>query len=104
MVLQPGRDDVEVPGQVWIWELCVGEKRHGGRRNTRLQVSQGQTGMTRDEPFHTLSPCSLLRLPKGKWNSSNGVEEKETWAEEDELFDVQGKPEVLPGLVAPADV
>lgn len=46
--------------------------------------------MTQDE---CLIPClsSLRRLPKGKWNSSNGVEEKETWVEEDELFDVQGK-------------
>uniref|UniRef100_A0A452QCG6 Telomeric repeat binding factor 2 n=1 Tax=Ursus americanus TaxID=9643 RepID=A0A452QCG6_URSAM len=31
------------------------------------------------------------KVPKGKWNSSNGVEEKETWVEEDELFQVQGK-------------
>ncbi|XP_011380880.1 telomeric repeat-binding factor 2 [Pteropus medius] len=29
------------------------------------------------------------KVPKGKWNSSNGVEEKETWVEEDELFHVQ---------------
>uniref|UniRef100_A0A4X1SGC4 Telomeric repeat-binding factor 2 n=1 Tax=Sus scrofa TaxID=9823 RepID=A0A4X1SGC4_PIG len=28
------------------------------------------------------------KVPKGKWNSSNGVEEKETWVEEDELFQV----------------
>lgn len=41
--------------------------------------------------FYTLSSLSLLRVPKGKWNSSNGVEEKETWVEEDELFHVQGK-------------
>ncbi|XP_028931161.1 telomeric repeat-binding factor 2 isoform X2 [Ornithorhynchus anatinus] len=27
---------------------------------------------------------------KGKWNSSNGVEEKDTWIEEDDLFQVQG--------------
>lgn len=33
------------------------------------------------------------KLPKGKWNSSNGVEEKETWVEEDELFDVQAAPD-----------
>nr|XP_054367248.1 telomeric repeat-binding factor 2 isoform X3 [Mirounga angustirostris] len=31
------------------------------------------------------------KVPKGKWNSSNGVEEKETWVEEDELFQVQEK-------------
>ncbi|XP_073883611.1 telomeric repeat-binding factor 2 isoform X7 [Macaca fascicularis] len=29
------------------------------------------------------------KVPKGKWNNSNGVEEKETWVEEDELFQVQ---------------
>ncbi|XP_036881350.1 telomeric repeat-binding factor 2 isoform X5 [Manis javanica] len=33
------------------------------------------------------------RLPKGKWNSPNGVEEKETWVEEDELFQVQAPDE-----------
>ena len=44
--------------------------------------------------FYTLSsPWFYLRVTKGKWNSSNGVEEKETWVEEDELFQVQGKPE-----------
>ncbi|XP_063103640.1 telomeric repeat-binding factor 2 isoform X2 [Cavia porcellus] len=30
------------------------------------------------------------KVSKGKWNSSNGVEEKETWIGEDELFQVQG--------------
>ncbi|XP_076961802.1 telomeric repeat-binding factor 2 [Callospermophilus lateralis] len=29
------------------------------------------------------------KVSKRKWNSSNGVEEKETWVEEDELFQVQ---------------
>ncbi|XP_063510553.1 telomeric repeat-binding factor 2 isoform X3 [Pongo pygmaeus] len=33
------------------------------------------------------------KVPKGKWNSSNGVEEKETWVEEDELFQVQAAPD-----------
>ncbi|XP_039077935.1 telomeric repeat-binding factor 2 isoform X4 [Hyaena hyaena] len=33
------------------------------------------------------------KVPKGKWNSSNGVEEKETWVEEDELFPVQAAPD-----------
>ncbi|XP_036087326.1 telomeric repeat-binding factor 2 isoform X2 [Rousettus aegyptiacus] len=33
------------------------------------------------------------KVPKGKWNSSNGVEEKETWVEEDELFHVQASDE-----------
>ncbi|XP_028931163.1 telomeric repeat-binding factor 2 isoform X4 [Ornithorhynchus anatinus] len=30
---------------------------------------------------------------KGKWNSSNGVEEKDTWIEEDDLFQVQAGPD-----------
>ncbi|XP_005403618.1 PREDICTED: telomeric repeat-binding factor 2 isoform X1 [Chinchilla lanigera] len=30
------------------------------------------------------------KVSKGKWNSSNGVEEKDTWIGEDELFHVQG--------------
>ncbi|XP_076988972.1 telomeric repeat-binding factor 2 isoform X3 [Tamandua tetradactyla] len=33
------------------------------------------------------------KVLKGKWNNSNGVEEKETWVEEDELFKVQAAPE-----------
>ncbi|XP_045389336.1 telomeric repeat-binding factor 2 isoform X1 [Lemur catta] len=33
------------------------------------------------------------KAPKGKWNSSNGVEEKDTWMEEEELFPVQATPE-----------
>uniref|UniRef100_A0A8C8ZJY7 Telomeric repeat-binding factor 2 n=1 Tax=Prolemur simus TaxID=1328070 RepID=A0A8C8ZJY7_PROSS len=33
------------------------------------------------------------KAPKGKWNSSNGVEEKDTWMEEEELFPVQAAPE-----------
>ncbi|XP_025744694.2 telomeric repeat-binding factor 2 isoform X1 [Callorhinus ursinus] len=35
----------------------------------------------------------IPKVPKGKWNSSNGVEEKETWVEEDELFQVQAAPD-----------
>ncbi|XP_006878716.1 PREDICTED: telomeric repeat-binding factor 2 [Elephantulus edwardii] len=33
------------------------------------------------------------KLPKSKWNNSNGVEEKDTWLEEDELFPVQEAPD-----------
>ncbi|XP_032140199.1 telomeric repeat-binding factor 2 isoform X3 [Sapajus apella] len=33
------------------------------------------------------------KIPKGKWNNSNGVEEKETWVDEDELFPVQAAPD-----------
>ncbi|EPY84163.1 telomeric repeat-binding factor 2 [Camelus ferus] len=33
------------------------------------------------------------KVPRGKWNNSNGVEEKETWVEEDELFQVQAAPD-----------
>ncbi|XP_069353994.1 telomeric repeat-binding factor 2 [Eulemur rufifrons] len=33
------------------------------------------------------------KAPKGKWNGSNGVEEKDTWMEEEELFPVQAAPE-----------
>lgn len=54
--------------------------------------ASNRDGMTLDQSVHILSSCwSPLRLPKGKWNSPNGVEEKETWVEEDELFQVQGK-------------
>ncbi|KAM5263576.1 telomeric repeat-binding factor 2 [Ctenodactylus gundi] len=33
------------------------------------------------------------KASKGKWNSSNGVEEKDTWVEEDNLFQVQVSPD-----------
>ncbi|KAM9191602.1 telomeric repeat-binding factor 2 isoform 2-T2 [Trichechus inunguis] len=34
-----------------------------------------------------------LKVHKGKWNNSNGVEEKDTWIEEEELFRVQAPDE-----------
>ncbi|OBS67289.1 hypothetical protein A6R68_04182, partial [Neotoma lepida] len=34
------------------------------------------------------------KVSKDKWNSPNGLEEKEIWAEEDQLFEVRGKPQI----------
>ncbi|XP_053461041.1 telomeric repeat-binding factor 2 isoform X2 [Nycticebus coucang] len=39
------------------------------------------------------------KISKGKWNNSNGVEEKDTWVEENELFAVQASDEDHPTSV-----
>lgn len=38
------------------------------------------------------------KTSKDKWNSPNGLEEKEVWLEEDQLFQVRGKLQILPSL------
>lgn len=42
---------------------------------------------------------SPRQVSKDKWNSPNGLEEKEIWVEEDQLFDVQGKPQIALALL-----
>ncbi|KAK2085358.1 Telomeric repeat-binding factor 2 [Saguinus oedipus] len=73
------------------------------------QVTEPSTGLSSSQeavPAPPSKPTVLnqplpgeknSKIPKGKWNSSNGVEEKETWVEEDELFPVKGKQEILLG-------
>lgn len=71
--------------------MCVGEFQmlQQNKEEHRATSEPRTIGMSQDEFVLHLSSPSLLRVLKGKWNSSNGVEEKETWVEEDELF--QGK-------------
>ncbi|XP_058384120.1 telomeric repeat-binding factor 2 isoform X1 [Diceros bicornis minor] len=68
------------------------------------QSTEPSTGLNSSQEVDPASPSkpSVLnqplpggknpKLPKSKWNSSNGVEEKETWMEEEELFQVQAAP------------
>lgn len=48
--------------------------------------------------FHAPSSLLFPRTSKDKWNSPNGLEEKEVWVEEDQLFQVRGKLQILPSL------
>ncbi|KAM8776599.1 telomeric repeat-binding factor 2 isoform 2-T2 [Rhynchonycteris naso] len=73
----------------------------------RTELSQGLDSSQEVIPASPSRPAFLNqplpreknpKLPKGKWNRSNGVEEKETeekekWLEEDELFEVQAPDE-----------
>nr|XP_051696117.1 telomeric repeat-binding factor 2 isoform X1 [Oryctolagus cuniculus] len=69
------------------------------------QSTEPSTGLTSSQeavPASPPKPTALnqprpreknSKVPKSKWNSSNGVEEKETWVEEDDLFQVQAAPD-----------
>lgn len=48
---------------------------------------------------HGFSSLLSPRVSKDKWNSPNGLEEKEIWVEEDQLFDVRGKPQIALALL-----
>nr|XP_055161460.1 telomeric repeat-binding factor 2 isoform X2 [Nyctereutes procyonoides] len=65
-------------------------------KNKRMTISR----LVLEEDSQSTEPSASLdssqknpKVPKGKWNSSNGVEEKETWVEEDELFQVRAPDE-----------
>lgn len=62
MVLQPGRDDVEVPGQVWIWELCVGESQTSRRKKKYRAASEPRTNW--DDLGRTVSHLVSLLSPQ----------------------------------------
>ncbi|XP_040838100.1 telomeric repeat-binding factor 2 [Ochotona curzoniae] len=69
------------------------------------QSTEPSTGLTSSQETVPASPPKPMplnqprpreknsKVPKGKWNSSNGVEEKDTWTEEDKLFHVQAVPQ-----------
>lgn len=52
---------------------------------------------------HGFSSLLSPRVSKDKWNSPNGLEEKEIWMEEDRLFNVQGKPQIALVLLLKCD-
>nr|XP_008255769.1 telomeric repeat-binding factor 2 isoform X2 [Oryctolagus cuniculus] len=76
------------------------------------QSTEPSTGLTSSQeavPASPPKPTALnqprpreknSKVPKSKWNSSNGVEEKETWVEEDDLFQVQAPDEDSASMIA----
>ncbi|XP_059239458.1 telomeric repeat-binding factor 2 isoform X4 [Mustela nigripes] len=79
-----------------ISRLVLEEDSQSTEPSTGLDSSQEVVPASPSKPAVLNQPLSgekNPKVPKGKWNSSNGVEEKETWVEEDELFQVQAAPD-----------
>ncbi|KAF6289201.1 telomeric repeat binding factor 2 [Rhinolophus ferrumequinum] len=74
-----------------ISRLVLEEDSQSSEANPGLDSSQDVIPASLAKPSvlnHPLPGEKKPKVLKGKWNSSNGVEEKETWVEEDELFQV----------------
>ncbi|XP_045299273.1 telomeric repeat-binding factor 2 isoform X3 [Leopardus geoffroyi] len=79
-----------------ISRLVLEEDSQSTEPSTGLDSSQEVVPASPSKPTVINQPLpgeKNPKVPKGKWNSSNGVEEKETWVEEDELFQVQAAPD-----------
>ncbi|XP_055268403.1 telomeric repeat-binding factor 2 isoform X3 [Moschus berezovskii] len=79
-----------------ISRLVLEEDSQSTELSSGLDSSQEVTPASPSKPTVLNQPLpgeKNPKAPKGKWNSSNGVEEKETWVEEDELFQVQAPDE-----------
>ncbi|XP_040109168.1 telomeric repeat-binding factor 2 isoform X2 [Oryx dammah] len=79
-----------------ISRLVLEEDSQSTEPSSGLDSSQEVTPASPSKPTVLNQPLpgeKNPKVPKGKWNSSNGVEEKETWVEEDELFQVQAPDE-----------
>uniref|UniRef100_A0A8C7AKU4 Telomeric repeat-binding factor 2 n=3 Tax=Neovison vison TaxID=452646 RepID=A0A8C7AKU4_NEOVI len=79
-----------------ISRLVLEEDSQSTEPSTGLDSSQEVVPASPSKPAVLNQPLpgeKNPKVPKGKWNSSNGVEEKETWVEEDELFQVQAAPD-----------
>ncbi|XP_043291245.1 telomeric repeat-binding factor 2 isoform X2 [Cervus elaphus] len=79
-----------------ISRLVLEEDSQSTEPSPGLDSSQEVTPASPSKPTVLNQPLpgeKNPKVPKGKWNSSNGVEEKETWVEEDELFQVQAPDE-----------
>uniref|UniRef100_A0A8C5L9C7 Telomeric repeat-binding factor n=1 Tax=Jaculus jaculus TaxID=51337 RepID=A0A8C5L9C7_JACJA len=75
-----------------ISRLVLEEDSQCDETSSGLNSSQEAVSASASKPTALNQPRSEeknSKISKGKWNNSNGVEEKETWAEEDELFQVQ---------------
>ncbi|XP_060254430.1 telomeric repeat-binding factor 2 isoform X4 [Ovis aries] len=79
-----------------ISRLVLEEDSQSTEPSSGLDSSQEVTPASPSKPTVLNQPLpgeKNPKVPKAKWNSSNGVEEKETWVEEDELFQVQAPDE-----------
>ncbi|XP_074170769.1 telomeric repeat-binding factor 2 isoform X2 [Rhinolophus sinicus] len=74
-----------------ISRLVLEEDSQSSEANPGLDSSQDVIPASLAKPSvlnHPLPGEKKPKVLKGKWNNSNGVEERETWVEEDELFQV----------------
>lgn len=72
-----------------ISRLVLEEDSQSSEANPGLDSSQDVIPASLAKPSVLNHPFPGEKKPKvlkGKWNNSNGVEERETWVEEDELF------------------
>ncbi|XP_054552918.1 telomeric repeat-binding factor 2 isoform X2 [Talpa occidentalis] len=79
-----------------ISRLVLEEDSQSTEPSTGLDSSQDVVPPSPSKPTVPNQPLpgeKNPKVPKGKWNSSNGVEEKESWVEEEELFPVQAPDE-----------
>uniref|UniRef100_A0A8C6WCG2 Telomeric repeat-binding factor n=1 Tax=Nannospalax galili TaxID=1026970 RepID=A0A8C6WCG2_NANGA len=76
-----------------ISRLVLEEDSQSSEPSPGLNSSQEAMPVSPSKPTALNQPHRREKKPKvskGKWNSSNSAEEKETWVEEDKLFEVQG--------------
>ncbi|XP_048211193.1 telomeric repeat-binding factor 2 isoform X2 [Perognathus longimembris pacificus] len=79
-----------------ISRLILEEDSQGTEPSPGLNSSQESIPASPSKPTaasHTRPGEKNAKLSRGKWNNSNGVEEKERWVEEDELFAVEAPDE-----------
>ncbi|XP_006860269.1 PREDICTED: telomeric repeat-binding factor 2 [Chrysochloris asiatica] len=79
-----------------ISRLVLEEDSQSTQPSTALNSSQEVVPVPLTKSTALNQPLTrekTLKVPAGKWTNSNGVEEKDTWLEEDELFQVQAAPE-----------
>ncbi|XP_004704872.1 telomeric repeat-binding factor 2 [Echinops telfairi] len=75
-----------------ISRLVLEEDSQTTEPSPGLNSYQEVVAVTPSKPIAPNQPLPReknLKTTKGKWNSSNGVEEKDTWKGEDDLFQVQ---------------
>uniref|UniRef100_A0A8C2V2Q1 Telomeric repeat-binding factor 2 n=1 Tax=Chinchilla lanigera TaxID=34839 RepID=A0A8C2V2Q1_CHILA len=87
---EPARQLQSTPTTIGIRTLKAAFKALSGAQDSEATFSKlDQKDLRHTPAWQAEGP----EVSKGKWNSSNGVEEKDTWIGEDELFHVQATGE-----------
>lgn len=89
LTLGPAGWDMFMQGDAWKWDSE--SKRCVLNPKCVLKGSQVQCRGVGEGSVSWLTLLFSPRASKDKWNSPNGLEEKEVWSEEDQLFEVRGK-------------
>ncbi|XP_016044306.1 telomeric repeat-binding factor 2 isoform X2 [Erinaceus europaeus] len=79
-----------------ISRLILEEDSQSTETSSDLSSSQEIIPASQSKPSVLNQPLSgekNPKIPKGRLNKSNGIEEKDTWAEEDQLFEVRAQEE-----------